>query len=500
MDKLGSLIIDKVVDGISYVKEKGEKWINEKNDKMILEIEKLLRNEKYQNLVNEWLREDIQKLIEDGLSQLDKNKYIKDFFIKQQNLDKDFDIDSKFKANSNSLNFIIFGKKGVGKSQFINNILDLKSDNQPKVETYTKINKTDNKINETETGKIIKENNNITNLIKFTKYKNKNKKGLKLIESEINGELNFKNVLKKFDLYFNDKIISKEKNFIYGFIYLTNIDSFKEEEILNTLHKNHYGKIPIKIINVQNFTNNDFIRDILEELNENKLKKIYKYYYSLNVFKILMNKIILVNGLVNIFSSITKNENNIKNTDEATNLIINKLKLSINTLLLRPNLNYEEIRQTIKKVYSEFFKELNKDFQNHNLDYTLNEDKSFNLFDYFIENHPNDIMPIFFYEKIKILMEDIFINKIKELIIKYPFNIKKYPDYLTIRNNIKNNFIQTSNSNNLLLILIPSFILLIIIGIVIFCVRKYYFKKNKNNRNEDEGEELDNLDYKGNNE
>ena len=369
---LGSLIIDGLVDGIAFLKEKGEKWLNEKNDKMILEIEKLFRNEKYQDLVNEYLREDIQNLIEKAISQLDKNKYIKDLFIKQQNLNNEFDIDSKFKANINSLTFIIFGKKDIGKRQFINNILDLESgiDNQSKDDSYKTINKIDNKIkNENESSEKINENN----LIQFTKYKNNNKKGLKLIESGINEDNNFKNVLKQFDLHFNDKIISKDKKFIYGFIYLTNIDSFKEREDLSTLYRNHYGKIPIKIINVKNFTKNEFIREILEELNESKLKNIYKYYYSLNVLKILTSKMILVNGLVNIFSSLIKNKNSIKNTDDATNLIVKKLKLSINTLLLRPNLNYEEIRLKMKNVYSEFIKELNKDFQNHNLDYTLNE-------------------------------------------------------------------------------------------------------------------------------
>ena len=213
-----------VISGISSLATYGKKLLNDKNEQIILEVEELLKNEKYQNLVNEWLKKDIEKLIKESLSQLDKNKYIKDLYLKQENLDKNFDLKSIFKANINSLNFIIFGKKGVGKSKIINNILGLKSGIDGPKENET--------------------DSEFTN-VKFNKYKNNNKLGIELIEA--NGD-DFKNVLKEFDLYFNDKIITDEKEFIYEIIYITNNNLLEEKNDLNQLFSKHYGKIPLKII------------------------------------------------------------------------------------------------------------------------------------------------------------------------------------------------------------------------------------------------------------
>lgn len=444
-----------VISGISSLATYGKKLLNDKNEQIILEVEELLKNEKYQNLVNEWLKKDIEKLIKESLSQLDKNKYIKDLYLKQENLDKNFDLKSIFKANINSLNFIIFGKKGVGKSKIINNILGLKSGIDGPKENET--------------------DSEFTN-VKFNKYKNNNKLGIELIEA--NGD-DFKNVLKEFDLYFNDKIITDEKEFIYEIIYITNNNLLEEKNDLNQLFSKHYGKIPLKIIKFNNEKEkeNKYINYILEELTENKLKNIYKYYYSLNVYKIITNKLILTNKLVDIFSSIPKNENKIKNSNDATNLIINKLKLNINTLLLNPILNYEEISNSIKNIYSKFFNELNEDFKKENISYTLEENQSsLNVLNYFIENHPNDIIPILFYEKIRTLLEEIFINEIKEIIINFSFYIEKYPDYLNIIDIIYRNFIRSPYKTLIWLLII---ILVILVLIIIFKYVYRYIKKNK---------------------
>ena len=287
-----------------------------------------------------------------------------------------------------------------------------------------------------------------------------------------------------------NKIITNENNFIYGFIYLSDFDSFEDiENDLNQLYKNNYGKIPIKKIKFINekYSKNNFIKDILKELNENKLKDIYKYYYSLNVYNILKYKILLINQLVDIISSLIKSENKIKNIDDAVNLIINKLKLNINTLLLRPNLNFEEITEKIKGIYSKLFGELNQDIKKKNIDYTLEENKrSFNIFNYFVENHPNDIIPIFIFEKIRILLKNIFKNKIKDLIISYPFNIEKYPNYINIIKDINNNFITSYDYSRILVFLFISIILLFIY----YCfIRNKSNKNHKNNINQ-EGEEL----------
>ena len=459
-----------IVDGISSLMKYGKIVLNDKNDKIILELEEIFNNEKYQKLVKKWFEEDITKLLDEGISQIDKNLYIKDFFINQQNMNETLDLKSKFKANINSLNFVILGKNYTEKSKFINNLLNLES------------------------GVDVPEENEVdkvSNSIEFTKYKNKNKKGIELFASKRNEANNIKKEIEEFEFFLKNKIITNENNFIYGFIFLSDIDSFEEvENNLNQLYKNNYGKIPIKNIKFINekFSKDDFIKDILKELNEKKLKDIYKYYYSLNVYNILKNKILLINQLVDIFSSITKSENNIKNIDDAASLIINKLKLNINTLLLRPNLNYEEITEKIKSIYSKLFEELNQDIKNKNIDYTLEENKSsFNIFNYFVENHPNDIIPIFLFEKIRILLEKIFKNKIKDVIISYSFNIEKYPDYLSIIKDINNNFIASYDYSKILIFLLISIILLFIY----YCfIRNKSNKKNKNNNVNQGGEEL----------
>jgi len=457
-----------IVDGISSLIKYGKITLNDKNDKIILEIEEILNNEKYKKLVNEWFEEDIIKLLDEGVSQIDKNLYISDFFTNQQNMDKPFDLNSKFKANINSLNFVVFSKNNDEKSKFISNLLSLKSE-----------------IDESEDNG----DDKITTSIEFTKYKNNNKKGLELFASKRNEINNIKKEIKEFNSFLKNNIITNENNFIYGFIYLSDINSFEEKD-LNQLYENNYGKIPLKKIKFINgkFSKNDFIKDILEELNEKKLKDIYKYYYSLNVYNILKYKILLINQLVDIFSSITKSEKNIKNIDDAANLIINKLKLNINTLLLRPNLNYEEMTEKIKSIYSKLFEELNKDIKDKNIDYTLEENKSsFNIFNYFIENHPNDIIPIFLFEKIRILLEKIFKNKIKDMIISYSFNIEKYPDYLNILENINKNFITFYYWPRILIFALISIIILLL---VYYCfIRKKSNKKNKNIINQG-GEEL----------
>ena len=459
-----------IVDGIFSLVKYGKIVLNEKNDKIILEIEEILNNEKYQKLVNEWFEEEIIKLLDEGILQIDMNLYVKDFFTNQQNMEDILDLNSKFKANINSLNFVIFGKSSTKKSKFINNLLNLESgvDGPGKNEADKK-----------------------TTSIEFIKYKNNNKKGIELFALNRNEANNIKKEIKEFDSFLKNEIITDENNFIYGIIYLSDIDSFKEvENDLNQLYKSNYGKIPIKKIKFINekFEKNDFIKDILKDLNEKKLKDIYKYYYSLNVYNILQNKILLINQLVDIFSSFIKSENNIKNTDEAVNLIINKLKLNINTLLLRPNLNYVEITEKVKSIYSKLFEELNEDIKSKNIDYILEENKSsFNIFNYFVENHPNDIIPIFLFEKIRICLEKNFRNKIKDEIISYSFNIEKYPDYLSIIKDINNNFITSYDWSRIIIFL---FISIIILLSIYYCfIRNKSNKKQKNNLNQG-GEEL----------
>ena len=456
-----------------------KKWLNEKNERVILKIEKFLDNSKYQDLVDRNFQNDIDALIEESISQLNRNKnidsYIEDFF-NQLKIDNNYYLNSKFKGDISSLNFFVLGETNV-KTKFIETILEKKTKDKK------------------------------SNLII---HKNKKKKGLKLSEIKSNDDNYFENLYKEFD-----NIIHEEKKFIYGFIYLGNADSYKEED-LDSLRKDHYNKIPIKRINYKNGEENlskkELIKFILEELDENKLQKIYKYYYSLNFYENFKNIIINNNLYINIFSSLLIS--NIKDRKAAANLIINKLKLNLNVLLLSPNLDYEDIRHKIESFYPTFLGKLNEDFKNSKIDYTIDENKnSWNILNWLIDKHPNDMIPIFLYEKISKLVEKVFFKKIKEIIINHHFNIK-YPNYLNIINDINNNFniIDDVNKNfnitddvtpeksNIFLwdneILIALVILVIIIIIVcpIYCCLKNKNEENQNKKNQsDLDEELQDI-------
>lgn len=81
------------------------------------------------------------------------------------------DLKSRFKANINSLNFIVFGNKDIEKRKFTNNILCLKSELDMHKESET-----DSKFTS----------------VKFTKYKNNKKQGIELIEANGNEINDFK--------------------------------------------------------------------------------------------------------------------------------------------------------------------------------------------------------------------------------------------------------------------------------------------------------------------
>ena len=456
-----------------------KKWLNEKNERVILKIEKFLDNSKYQDLVDRNFQNDIDALIEESISQLNRNKnidsYIEDFF-NQLKIDNNYYLNSKFKGDISSLNFFVLGETNV-KTKFIETILEKKTKDKK------------------------------SNLII---HKNKKKKGLKLSEIKSNDDNYFENLYKEFD-----NIIHEEKKFIYGFIYLGNADSYKEED-LDSLRKDHYNKIPIKRINYKNGEENlskkELIKFILEELDENKLQKIYNYYYSLNFYENFTNIIINNNLFINIFSSLLKS--NIKDKKAAANLIINKLKLNLNVLLLSPNLDYEDIRHKIESFYPTFLGKLNEDFKNSKIDYTIDENKnSWNILNWLIDKHPNDMIPIFLYEKISKLIEKVFFKKIKEIIINHHFNIK-YPNYLNIINDINNNFNiiddvnknfnitddvtpEKSNiflwDNEILIALVILVIIIIIVCPIYCCLKNKNEEKQKKKNQSDLDEELQDI-------
>ena len=452
-------------------------WWN-KYEEVIKEIEEILNDPKYQELVDKNLENDINELIGEGISQLQINDYIEDFFNNEENIDNNNYLNSIFKGNISSLNCFVLGEKNVNKTKFIETILEIK----------------------------IKKENKKSNL---RIYKNKKKKkGLKLSLIESKDDNDFENLNKEF---YN--ITHKEKKFIYGFIYLGNTVSFirEKDKALVSLIEDHYDKIPLREINYKNGQENlskkEFIEFIKEELNEDKLKSIYKYYYSLNFYEHFKNIITHYNLFINIFSSLL--ESDIIDIDAAANLIINKLKLNLNVLLLSPNLDYEDMNDKIKSFSFTFLKKLKEDLKKLNKDYNIDENKYF-YSNWFSDKHPNDMIPIFLYEKISKLIEKVFFKKIKEIIVAHNFKIK-YPNYSNIINIINNNFKdelppqkknneseyisklpeKSNNSlfdNKLIIFVVPTIIIIIIVGLIYCC-----FKTNENKNKDDQGEELENM-------
>ena len=78
------------------------------------------KNQKYQTIIEDNLKEDIEQIIENGFIQLNLIEYIKDFTKDSLN-----ELNSRFKGDSDSLTFMLIGTTGAGKSTFINNILNL---------------------------------------------------------------------------------------------------------------------------------------------------------------------------------------------------------------------------------------------------------------------------------------------------------------------------------------------------------------------------------------
>ena len=102
-----------------------KKWWN-KYEEVIKEIEEILNDPKYQELVDKNLENDINELIGEGISQLQINDYIEDFFNNEENIDNNNYLNSIFKGNISSLNCFVLGEKNVNKTKFIETILEIK--------------------------------------------------------------------------------------------------------------------------------------------------------------------------------------------------------------------------------------------------------------------------------------------------------------------------------------------------------------------------------------
>ena len=138
---------------------------------------------------------------------------------------------------------------------------------------------------------------------------------------------------------------------------------------------------------------------------------------------------------------------------------------------------------------------LNEDFKDSNIDYTIEEEKKWwQFYNYFIEKHPRDFIPIFLYEKITKLVEEAFLNEMEEIIVNTDYNFDiKYPNYLDIINNINKNFNELPQNN---FSLDKKIVIIAVFSIVVFaivCLICYFVfcKKNNKDKNQNNPVELD---------
>ena len=223
---------------------------------------------------------------------------------------------------------------------------------------------------------------------------------------------------------------------------------------------------------------NNFLKDLIEELDEEKLKDIYNYYYSLNIFE-NFKKLILIDSIKGNLLCQISDEKNI----DPLNYITAKLILDLNTLLDGININFEKTRQKMKNIYNIVFNELKKDKENSNLyeDYELKNYEDKNLLDslckLFLSNPDyNDIIAQEISKKINLFIIDIYLKEIKEKLVNNPIEIEHYPNFANIRTNIIQNYIKDySQIKSKKLIYIIVFI--IFIALVVFII--YYYSKKR---------------------
>ena len=482
--------------------------LNNNNDRIGCEIERLINQKKYKDFIEEKIGNEIKNIINRGIAKLNLTKLIEDYL----NIDNKLkEINEKFNGTIDSLNFIVIGNTGAGKSTFINKILDLKSG-----------------VN----GAFVNEDSAEPTTLEFQKYKNDNKTGIQLIDTrgiESNRKYNTEYFMGNFtDYYYNYTMINESNsNFIYGILYIGEASSFSEGEIIKEI-KDKYNRIPLKILYTRNKKDNEikrlkqtiitetnispyfldtetktnyeqnlkyFLNELLDELNEEKLKEIYQYYYTSNICDILKKKIIKINYLQTPLTS-----NSIKNP---TTYILSKLELVLTTLL-NQSINLE-LNQPIKDIYSYTTKTLDKDIKNlGNKDYSLKEYEERDIFDkikeYFIKNPlPYHNISLGISQIINDIVIDKFLETIERELFKDIIKVRNYPNFTTIRNSIEKNFIEyhesTSFSSGYFIIIIIS----IIIVVAVFFIYKYCYcnKKRKekkiHNMIEDQDIELNNI-------
>ena len=478
-----------------YKKNKKDEFNNQNNFISYI-IQENLSKTKYNIIIKDEIEKYLELLIKERIFSNDFNDFINKYLTNGKRWEK---LNSIFKEDIDSINFILLGNTCSGKSRLINDILDLQSGKD---------------------GPFVNQKYAEPTTMGYEKYGNIYKKGIELIDSrgaELNEKYDMKISFQNLTEYFKEQIMLNNSMFIYSFIYLSESNAFSESDFLKNLVKNHYNKIPLKIIftksknidQIEKLNNavrkkmkinnnkiyflqsykdgkykeniNKFLKDLIEELDEEKLKDIYNYYYSLNIFE-NFKKLILNDNIKGILLGQISYEKYI----DPLNYITAKLILDLNTLLGEINISFENIRQKMKNIYNKVFNELEKDKNNSNLcdDYELKnyEDKNFIdslLNQFFSKKDYNDIIFQEISKKINLFIIDMYLKEIKEKLVNNPIEIDHYPNFTNIRTNIIKNYIkdfsQIKSKSYKKLIIIIGFI--IFIAFIVFII--YYYSKKR---------------------
>ena len=284
--------------------------------------------------------------------------------------------------------------------------------------------------------------------------------------------------------YFNKEILPNNTNFIYGFIYLGYSDYTSVNEELNKLMNNYYfNKIPLikidKKKDIKKIVKN-FLGETLKILDVTKLKDIYQYYYSLNIFEDFKKVVLLNNFKNNILVTISH-----KKGIDPQKFIFQRLELDLKMAFNKERIEFGVFKGKIKNIYDSIFNELQKDFDNYDYEnYFWEKYGTKEIFDkikevFINKKLPDDIISLEVSNKINELFIDIFLKKVKEKLINDSvFKISKYPDFNDIIEKIKNNFIDNKSIfYNICFAIIPSIVIVIVIIISIFLYS--YFRKKK---------------------
>ena len=87
--------------------------------RLVFQIENLTGHKKYYRIIEDKIGDDLQNILEKRISNLNLTNYIKDYLNTDNILEK---INNKFNEKIDSLDFILLGDTGDGKSTLLNKI------------------------------------------------------------------------------------------------------------------------------------------------------------------------------------------------------------------------------------------------------------------------------------------------------------------------------------------------------------------------------------------